>query len=94
MHSDQVLPRCVARRHRGAQKSSPVPGQYAFVIEQLLELREVRGQVQVLVKWMGFDKGENTWEPVALILEDAPDLLREFLEITSSALASKVRAML
>jgi Chromo (CHRromatin Organisation MOdifier) domain len=65
-----------------------------FVIEQLLELREVRGQVQVLVKWMGFDEGENTWEPVTTILEDAPDLLREFLEITSSALASNVRAIL
>jgi hypothetical protein len=38
---------------------------------------------------MGFDEGENTWEPVTTILEDAPDLLREFLEITSSALASK-----
>jgi Integrase core domain/Chromo (CHRromatin Organisation MOdifier) domain len=47
-----------------------------FVIEQLLEFREVRGQVQVLVKWMGFDEGENTWEPVTTILEDAPDLLR------------------
>jgi hypothetical protein len=58
------------------------------------KLREVRGQVQVLVKWMGFDEDENTWEPVTTILEDAPDLLREFLEITSSALASKVRAML
>jgi Chromo (CHRromatin Organisation MOdifier) domain len=69
-------------------------GSTLFVIEQLLELREVRGQVHVLVKWMGFDEGENTWEPVTTILEDAPDLLREFLEITSSALSSKVRAML
>jgi Chromo (CHRromatin Organisation MOdifier) domain len=65
-----------------------------FVIKQLLELREVRGQVQVLVKWMRFDEGENTWEPVTTILEDAPDLLPEFLDITSSALAFKVRAML
>jgi Chromo (CHRromatin Organisation MOdifier) domain len=65
-----------------------------FVIEQLLYLREVRGQVHVLVKWMGFDEVENTWEPVTTILEDTPDLLREFLEITSSALVFKVRAML
>jgi hypothetical protein len=42
----------------------------------------------------GLIKGENAWEPVTTILEDAPDLLREFLEITSSALAIKVRAML
>lgn len=69
-------------------------GSTLFVIARLLELREVRGQVQVVVKWMGFDEGENTWEPVTTILEDAPDLLREFLEITSSALASNVRAML
>jgi Chromo (CHRromatin Organisation MOdifier) domain len=65
-----------------------------FVIEQLLELLEVRGQVQVLIQWMGFDDGENTWEPVTTIREEAPDLLLEFLEITCSALASKVRAML
>jgi hypothetical protein len=51
-----------------------------FVIEQLLELREVRGQVQVLVKWMRFDEGENAWEPVTTILEDAPDLLRDSLK--------------
>jgi hypothetical protein len=31
---------------------------------------------------------------VTTILEDARDLLRDFLEVTSSALASKVRAML
>jgi Chromo (CHRromatin Organisation MOdifier) domain len=49
-----------------------------FVIEQLQELREVRGQVQVLVKWMRFNEGENTWEPVTTILEDAPDLLPRF----------------
>jgi hypothetical protein len=65
-----------------------------FVIEQLLELREVRGQVQVLVKWMGFDEGENTRAPVTTIIEGAPDLLRDFLGVTSSTLASKVRAML
>jgi hypothetical protein len=49
-----------------------------FVIEQLPELREVRGQVQVLVNWMRFDEGENTREPVTTILEDAPDLLPRF----------------
>jgi hypothetical protein len=39
---------------------------------------------------MRFDERESTWEPVTTILEDAPDLLRDFLEVSSSALAFKV----
>jgi hypothetical protein len=53
-------------------------------------LKEVRGQIQVLIKWIGFDEAENTWEPVTTVLEDAPD----FLEVSSSALASQVHEML
>jgi hypothetical protein len=65
-----------------------------FVVEQLLGVRVVHGQIQVLIKWMGFDEAENTWEAVTTILEDAPDLLRDFLEVSSSGLASQVRLKL
>jgi hypothetical protein len=37
-----------------------------------------RGTREVLVRWRGFDEDEATWEPLDTILEDVPQLYREF----------------
>jgi Chromo (CHRromatin Organisation MOdifier) domain len=55
--------------------------------------RKIQGGIQVLVKWMGLESAENSWEPVATLVE-APDLLREFLTTTSRVLAPEVLSLL
>ena len=37
------------------------------------------GQVQVLVRWRGFDDSERTWEPLAQLYEDVPVMLRKWV---------------
>ena len=43
-------------------------------------IREVRGDLQILVEWEGLpDDVDQTWEPLAQIFEDLPGLLEDFL---------------
>ena len=35
------------------------------------------GNVQVLVRWRGFDESERTWEPMGQLHEDVEVLLRK-----------------
>jgi Chromo (CHRromatin Organisation MOdifier) domain len=65
-----------------------------YVVEEFLELKKVQSGIQVLVKWMGFESAENSWEPIETLVEDAPDLLRDFLTTTSSVLAPDVLSLL
>ena len=37
------------------------------------------GTVQFLVSWYGFEDGDDTWEDVATLLEDAPYRVRNYL---------------
>ena len=37
------------------------------------------GTVQFLVAWYGFEDGDNTWEDVGRLLEDAPYRVRNYL---------------
>ena len=36
-------------------------------------------QVQLLVAWHGFEDGDNTWEDIGRLLEDAPYRVRNYL---------------
>ena len=36
-----------------------------YVVEKVLQSQLVDGQLQYLVKWMGYGMDDNTWEPVS-----------------------------
>ena len=38
-----------------------------YAIESIIDKRQNRGVIEYLVKWVGFDEGDSTWEPVGNI---------------------------
>ncbi|ETV78291.1 hypothetical protein H257_07878 [Aphanomyces astaci] len=53
-------------------------GDGGFHVERLDEARCVDGQDQVLVKWLGLDDEESSWEPGANLLDDIPVVFRKW----------------
>ncbi len=50
----------------------------AFEVEKLLDIVAQDRKIMVLVKWVGFDEDENTWEPIQnLGRESAVKLLND-----------------
>ena len=42
-------------------------GTDVFVVETILNKRVKRGDTEYLIKWLGYNNSENTWEPEANI---------------------------
>ena len=51
-----------------------------LVIEMFEDIHERQGQVELEVKWRGFDKAENDWISLDILQEDVPDMLAEHLD--------------
>ena len=64
------------------QKPPPAPpieveGQEEFEVEQILDSRLFRGNLQYLVKWKDYGEEENSWEPATNVTH-AQELVNEF----------------
>ena len=44
-----------------------VDGEEEYVVDEILDSRVFRRQLQYLVRWEGYDEGENSWEPANLV---------------------------
>ena len=50
-----------------------------YVVDKILDVRVVSGEVEYKVKWRGYTSKESTWEPVANLLGfGAEEIVREF----------------
>ena len=47
-------------------------------VEEIRDSRESRGKREFLIKWLGIDEEDSTWEPEENLLEDIPKMLEEF----------------
>ena len=66
---------------QGEQPPPPDPIQIddalEYEVEQILDSRKYRNQLQYLVKWQGYDQGHNSWEP-ATNLTHCTELIKTF----------------
>jgi len=51
-------------------------GVQRHIVEHIVAKRNIRGRQQLLVKWLGY--GNPSWEPYDVMMQDIPDLVREF----------------
>jgi hypothetical protein len=65
-----------------------------FVVEELIALRKIGEDVQVQVKWLGFNDSESTWEHISTIASDVPEMLRSFVNGQRGPLVDKVKTFL
>jgi hypothetical protein len=74
----------------GNKYQEPVPdlidGQPEWEVEQILGAREQHNQLQYLVRWKGFSKAHDSWEPLAHISADK--LIKEFYHTNPQAIRS------
>ena len=49
------------------------------LVQRLCEHRMSGRGLEVRVRWLGFDVTHDSWEPIAGLAEDVPEMLEEFL---------------
>ena len=49
-------------------------------IEKIEKWKIIQGEAKFLVKWLGFEDGQNTWETLDHLLEQVPELVLGFTE--------------
>ncbi|OQR97894.1 hypothetical protein THRCLA_06835 [Thraustotheca clavata] len=60
-------------------------GDEGFYVEDLVDLRcNDDGKYELLVKWMGLDRAEASWEPTIQLYEDIPVILRRWIKSRQS----------
>ena len=49
-----------------------------YEVQEILNCRKVRKRYYYLIKWKGYDSGENTWEPLGPGLSNATEAIQDF----------------
>ena len=49
------------------------------IVQRLCEHRMADTGMELRVRWLGFDQTHDTWEPLARLAEDVPDLVERYL---------------
>jgi hypothetical protein len=50
-----------------------------YDISELIDIKTTTSGYEVLVRWLGFDPVDDTWEPIQSLYEDIPLILHDFL---------------
>ena len=49
------------------------------IVKRLMAHRMDADGIKLKVRWLGFDEAHDSWEPIATLTEDVPDLVEEYL---------------
>ena len=61
----------------GAKVVPTIDGECEYEVEKILNRQEAKGVVHYLVKWRGWSRKHDSWEPEANLTNSA-DLIQEF----------------
>ena len=82
----------VANRKPPQPPAIKIEGEPEFKVKEILDSKVVRGRVQYLVKWKGYDHSDDTWEPQTN-LTNANELLQEFHQQHPDAPKAPIRVV-
>ena len=80
-HASKLIPYhadVIGNRNPSNPPPIEVEGYDEYEVEKILDSRVHQGWVQYLVKWLGYDESEATWEPLRNVRDHAQDIIREF----------------
>ena len=49
-----------------------------FIVHEIKDIRRKHGKIELLASWFGLD--EETWEPLAHLQDDVPEMVHEYLQ--------------
>jgi hypothetical protein len=49
-----------------------------YVVKRIVKEKEEDGQLRYLIEWVGYSMADATWEDAETILEDAPEVVRQY----------------
>lgn len=70
----QVIPKNETPPPNSVVQSKPTE----YAVEKILDQKKVGKVVWLKVKWRGYGLSESTWQKRSILLEDVPDLVREY----------------
>jgi hypothetical protein len=78
---NQLLP--VKANEKAARESAIRPiakkkGQQVYHVEKLVAKKKEKNKIYLKVRWRGFTSKDDTWELRARLMEDVPELVREY----------------
>jgi hypothetical protein len=76
-----------SERHQVPPPPVIINDEREYEVERILDKRKRRRRTEYLVKWVGYELYDATWEPLAS-LANAPDAVREFEESLTGAVRS------
>ena len=50
----------------------------AYEVDKIIDKKKIKNRIHYLVKWLGFGPSHNTWEPRNILLQDVPELIKEY----------------
>ena len=78
-------PSCIPQQSTPEPPPIKIEGEFEYEVEQILNSQLCRGNLHYLVKWLGYTKEHNTWEPLSN-LTNANEAVKEFHKWHPSAL--------
>ena len=54
-----------------------------LVVKDFEDIRRTGDTIEVYTSWRGFDTDENSWVDISIMMEDVPDMIKEYVQDTS-----------
>jgi hypothetical protein len=58
--------------------SEKINNEDAYEVEKIIDKKKIKNRIHYLVKWLGFGPSHNTWEPRSILLQDVPELIKDY----------------